>query len=70
MGESSKTDNTVKPVESWDGVKADFQKISWPNKDTLIKQSIAVVIVSIISGVLISLLDVIFQYGVNFITTL
>lgn len=70
MGESSKTDNTVKPVKFWDGVKAEFQKISWPNKDTLIKQSIAVVIVAIVSGVLISLLDVIFQYGVNFITTL
>ena len=70
MGESSKTDNTVKPVKFCDGVKAEFQKISWPNKDTLIKQSIAVVIVSIISGVLISLLDVIFQYVVNVITTL
>ena len=38
MGESSKTDNTVKPVKFWDGVKAEFQKISWPNKDTLINK--------------------------------
>lgn len=70
MGESSKSENTVKPVKFWDGVKAEFQKISWPNKDTVIKQSIAVVIVSVVSGALISLLDVIFQYGINFITSL
>lgn len=70
MGESSKSESTVKPVKFWDGVKAEFQKISWPNKDTVIKQSIAVVIVSVVSGALISLLDVIFQYGINFITSL
>lgn len=70
MGDSSKTDNTIKPVKFWDGVKAEFQKITWPNKDSLIKQSIAVVIISVISGALISVLDIAFQYGVNFITSL
>ena len=52
----------------FDGVKAEFKKIIWPDKDTLLKQSVAVVIVSIIMGAIIALIDVIAQYGVNFLT--
>ena len=37
-------------VKFFDGVKAEFKKIIWPDKDTLLKQSVAVVIVSIIMG--------------------
>ena len=55
-------------VKFFDGVKAEFKKIIWPDKDTLLKQSVAVVIVSIIMGAFIALIDVIAQYGVNFLT--
>ena len=55
-------------VKFFDGVKAEFKKIIWPDKDTLLKQSVAVVIVSIIMGAIIALIDVIAQYGVNFLT--
>lgn len=51
-----------------DGVKAEFKKIIWPDKDTMLKQSVAVVAVSIVLGVLIALVDTLAQYGVNFLT--
>ena len=38
------------------------------DKDTLLKQSVAVVFVSIVMGIIISLIDVAAQYGVNFLT--
>ncbi|SFB76537.1 preprotein translocase subunit SecE [Butyrivibrio sp. YAB3001] len=51
------------------GVKAEFGKIIWPAKDDIIKQTTAVVVVSIICCALIAVLDIVFEYGVNFITS-
>ena len=70
MGDSVKSDNAPKPVKFWNGVKAEFKKITWPDKDSLLKQSVAVVIISIVVGVIITVLDFALQYGVDFITTL
>ncbi|MDO4294146.1 MAG: preprotein translocase subunit SecE [Eubacteriales bacterium] len=55
-------------VKFFAGVKAEFQKIIWPDKNTLLKQSVAVVIASIVMGVIIACIDIIAQYGVNFLT--
>lgn len=55
-------------IKFFDGVKAEFKKIIWPDKDTLVKQSVAVVAVSIVLGAIIALVDMIMQYGVNFLT--
>ncbi|MBQ7840859.1 MAG: preprotein translocase subunit SecE [Lachnospiraceae bacterium] len=55
-------------IKFFDGVKAEFKKIIWPDKDTLLKQSVAVVAVSIVLGVIIALVDMLVQYGVNFLT--
>lgn len=55
-------------VKFFDGVKAEFKKIIWPDKNTLLKQSVAVVAVSIVMGVIIALIDMVMQYGVNFLT--
>lgn len=55
-------------VKFFDGVKAEFRKIIWPDKDTLLKQSVAVVAVSIVLGAIIALVDMLVQYGVNFLT--
>ncbi len=73
MGESAKAakaDKTSKPVKFWNGVKAEFKKITWPDKDSLLKQSIAVVAVSVVVGIIITVLDFALQYGVDFLTTL
>lgn len=55
-------------IKFFDGVKAEFKKIMWPDKNTLLKQSIAVVAVSIVLGAIIAVLDLLMQYGVNFLT--
>ncbi|MBR5359781.1 MAG: preprotein translocase subunit SecE [Lachnospiraceae bacterium] len=55
-------------ISFFDGVKAEWGKIIWPNKDQLTKQTIAVVIVTIVVGVVISLLDTALQYGVNLLS--
>lgn len=65
MGENSKNDKV--PAQSWsDGLKAEFNKIIWPNKDDLVKQTVAVTVVSVILGALITVVDSVVQYGINF----
>lgn len=50
------------------GLKAEFQKIIWPDKTTLGKQAVAVTIVSIVLGAVIAVLDTVMQYAINLIT--
>ena len=62
MGEKSA--NTQK--KSWfKGLKSEFKKISWPDKNTLSKQTAAVVSISIVLGIIISLLDTVLKYGID-----
>ncbi len=43
------------------GVRAEFKKIIWPERDTLLKQLAAVLVVTVIVGLLIALID----FGAN-----
>jgi len=52
------------------GVKSEFKKIIWPDRQATIKQSIAVVAISVVVGVIIAILDYIVKYGVNFLTSI
>lgn len=52
------------------GVKAEFKKISWPDRESVIKQSVAVVCISVVLGAVIAALDFIMRYGVGFLTSL
>ena len=52
------------------GLKAEFKKISWPDRQDTLKQSIAVVVISIVVGIIISLIDYVVKYGVNFLTSI
>ncbi|MCM1569174.1 MAG: preprotein translocase subunit SecE [Roseburia sp.] len=52
------------------GVKSEFKKITWPDKQSTLKQSIAVVAISVVLGVIIAVLDYVIQYGVNFLTSI
>ena len=66
MGDTKKP-----PKTSWiKGIKAEFKKISWPDKDSLMKQSVAVVCISVVLGAVIAVLDFLMQYGVDFLTSL
>ncbi|MDO5350970.1 MAG: preprotein translocase subunit SecE [Lachnospiraceae bacterium] len=51
----------------WKGLKAEFRKIIWPNKDTVTKQTAVVLAVSLALGVLIGVLDMIFKFGISLI---
>lgn len=59
------------PKKSWfKGLKAEFKKIVWADKKTLVKETIVVVIVTILLGLLIAVLDLGIQFGVNFLTSI
>ncbi len=49
------------------GLKAEYKKIIWPNREELIKQTIAVSITSLLLGALIAILDLGFKTGLSFI---
>ena len=51
-----------KIAEFFKGVKAEYSKIVFPNAETLRKDTIAVIVISIIIGVLIFLLDMGLKY--------
>lgn len=53
---------------SWfKGMKAEFKRISWPTKDTLTKETAAVVFISVLLGVIITVIDLIVRTGIEFI---
>ena len=69
MGETEKLDKA--PKTSWfSGLKAEFAKIIWPDKQSLVRQTTAVVAVSVVLGLIIALMDYIIQYGVDFLVGL
>ncbi|MDE6893718.1 MAG: preprotein translocase subunit SecE [Lachnospiraceae bacterium] len=75
MADSAKKEKSAKPAKTakpnfFKGVKVEFKKISWPEKDALLKQSVAVVCVSMAVGVIIAVLDFFMQYGVDILTSL
>ncbi|NLP46437.1 MAG: preprotein translocase subunit SecE [Epulopiscium sp.] len=49
------------------GFKGEFKKIIWPNRETLFKQTTTVIAVSILVGVIISLMDFIIGTGIHLI---
>ncbi len=57
-----------KGIGKWfQGIVAEFHKISWPDRDTLIKETVTVTVVSVVLGIIIATLDMILQYGINFL---
>jgi len=54
----------------WKGLKAEYNKIIWENKETVGKQTVAVVIITVILGVVIAIVDYILKYGIDFLTSL
>ena len=42
---------------------AEFKRIIWPSRETLLKETVTVIVVSLILGVIIYLLDTGFQIG-------
>jgi preprotein translocase, secE subunit len=50
-----------------DSVKKEYKKIVWPTRDRLTKETIAVVVSSVILGIIIAGLDFLFRSGFSMI---
>lgn len=58
MGEIANTTTEKAPKRSWfKGIKSEFKKIVWLDKESLAKQSIAVISVTVALGLVIYVLD-------------
>ena len=49
----------------WEGVKAEWHKIIWPTREDLVKKTVTVSVVSVVLGVIITILDFLIQNGID-----
>ncbi|RHP47236.1 MULTISPECIES: preprotein translocase subunit SecE [unclassified Clostridium] len=66
MGETTGTEKAPK-TSFFKGLKAEFNKIVWPDQETVGKQTVAVVAVTAALGIIIAILDFIIKWGLSFI---
>ncbi|MDE5590713.1 MAG: preprotein translocase subunit SecE [Acetatifactor sp.] len=52
------------------GVKSEFKKIVWPDRQETLKQSVAVVAISVVVGVIIAIIDYVVKNGVDFLISI
>lgn len=69
---AAKADHTDKAKKEkkpsfFKGLKKEFKKIVFPDRHTVTKQTIAVVLASIFLGALIAILDLVIKFGLGFI---
>jgi preprotein translocase subunit SecE len=67
---NKKEDNKGSKAGFFQGVKTEFKKIIWPDRDTLGRQLLAVVCVTVVMGILIAVIDYGAQNLINLITTI
>lgn len=68
MGETTNTSTDKAPKTSFiKGLKAEFKKIVWPDQETVTKQTITVLAVSVALGLIIAILDFVIKWGLSFI---
>ncbi len=67
MGETAGKQKAAKKSSFFKGLKAEFNKIIWPDRETVGKQTIAVIVCSIALGLIIAFLDLIIKFGLHFI---
>lgn len=64
-GKPAKSDNKPAKKSFFQGIKHEFKQIKWPGRDDIVKESAAVLIVSVILGIVISLVDLGFKFGID-----
>lgn len=58
--------NEKAPKKSWfKGLKAEFKKIIWPDKASVARQTTAVVLITVVLGIIIVVIDYLLQIGFN-----
>ena len=62
MGDTVKA---KKQKKNW--FKGEFSKIIWPDRQSLTKETVAVLAVSVLLGVIIAVVDLIVRFGIEFI---
>ena len=69
MGEiTANTTQEKAPKKSWfKGLKSEFKKIVWPDKETLVKESAAVIVITVILGLVIAVVDMAIENGLRFL---
>ena len=70
MGEITTANTTQEkaPKKSWfKGLKSEFKKITWPDKETLVKESAAVIVITVILGLAIAVVDMALENGLRFL---
>ena len=65
MADKEKTAGKQKKGSWFEGLRSEFGKIIWTDKNTLVKQTVAVVVITVILGVIISLFDSAILQGIN-----
>ena len=66
MGDkANKTNENVAKNSFSQEVKSEFKKIIWPSKESLTKESVAVIATTIVLGGVVALLDLGIQYLIN-----
>ncbi len=64
MSKNKETSSSPALKRSWfQGLKSEFGKIVWPTKKTLAKKSIVAMVVSVILGLIIAGIDLLFKMG-------
>ena len=64
----SETVKETKQKKNWfKGLKAEFKKIVWPDRKSLTRQTVAVLFVSVLLGLLIAFVDFVTRIGIEFL---
>ena len=70
-GEKKEKKEKSSKIKGWlKGIKAEFKKVIWPDKDKLVKETVAVVVASVIVGFVIAALDTLIQIGFDKLLTI
>ena len=65
---ADKKENSPALKRSWfQELKAELGKITWPTKKNLFRQSVAVIVVAVLLGLMIVLLDYLITFGLGYI---
>lgn len=63
--EEKKTEAAPKKKSFFKSVKAEYSRIIWPDKDSIVKESGAVIAVTVVLGLIIAGIDFLIQIGLD-----
>ena len=66
MKEGESKENVLKRSR-FQELKGEFKKIVWPNKITLAKQTVVVIVIALVVGLAIAVLDIGIQYLISYL---